>query len=103
MTIREIVEKMEAHHAPLEAGRRTCDGIITGDPDKACTGVALTCCPTAPVIQKAADQGHKKAKEALERLSAAQPQARPQQNAKPAPAKKAEASKKRSWWPFKKK
>ncbi len=57
MTIREIVEKMEAHHAPLEAGRRTCDGIITGDPDKACTGVALTCCPTAAVIQKAADQG----------------------------------------------
>ncbi len=42
MTIKEIIAKMEAHHAPFTA-EKTCDGVIVGDADKECTGVVLTC------------------------------------------------------------
>ncbi len=57
MTIKEIIAKMEAHHAPMDTSRPTCDGVIVGDADKECTGVVLTCCPSADVIRKAAEQG----------------------------------------------
>ena len=39
-------------------GRRTCDIVQYGDPDKACTGIVTTCCPTAAVIQQAAELGY---------------------------------------------
>ena len=57
MTIKQIIERIEAHHKPLDPGMRTCDGVIIGDVDKECTGVAVTCCSTAQAIRKAAEQG----------------------------------------------
>jgi len=56
MTIKEIINKMESYHAPLDNERRTCDGVIIGDAEKECTGIALTCCPSVEVIKKAAAQ-----------------------------------------------
>ena len=50
MKISEIIAKVEAYHGPLAEGRRTCDIVQYGDPDKECTGVVTTCCPTAEVI-----------------------------------------------------
>lgn len=57
MTIRQILDKLEAYHSPLDPQRRTCDGVIVGGTDKECTGVAVTCCSTAEAIRKAAQQG----------------------------------------------
>ena len=57
MTIRQILDRMESYHKPLDPERRTCDGIITGDVEKECTGVAVTCCSTAEAIRKAAELG----------------------------------------------
>lgn len=58
MKISEIIAKVEAYHGPLAEGRRTCDIVQYGDPDKECTGVVTTCCPTAEVIKKAAEMGY---------------------------------------------
>ncbi len=55
MKIKEIIEKMEAYHAPLDPDKRTCDGVIVGDSEQECTGIVTTCCPTAAVIAKAAE------------------------------------------------
>ncbi len=57
MTIAKVIEIMEAHHKNFEPAQPTCDGVIAGDTSKECTGVALTCCPTAQVIRQAAQQG----------------------------------------------
>lgn len=58
MKILECIDKLEAYHKPLDENRRTCDGIIYGDPERECTGVVTTCCPTAAVIQKTAEMGY---------------------------------------------
>lgn len=58
MKIAELLAKLEAYHKPLDESRRTCDGVIYGDPEQECSGVVTTCCPTAAVIQKAAEMGH---------------------------------------------
>ena len=57
MKISEIIDKLEAYHGPLEPERRTCDIVQYGDPDQICTGIVLSCCPTAEVIRKAAELG----------------------------------------------
>lgn len=57
MKIQEIIQIMEKHHTRFDSSNRTCDGVIIGDVDKECTGIAVTCCPTAAVIQKAAETG----------------------------------------------
>ena len=58
MTIQSIIDKIEkAHNAVMDPNARTCDGVIAGDASKECTGVAVTCCPTAEVIKKAAEKG----------------------------------------------
>ena len=57
MTIRQIIERLEAYHKPLDPHKRTCDGLIIGDAGKECTGVAVTCCATAEAIGKAAKLG----------------------------------------------
>ena len=57
MTIQEVIEIMESHHKNSDPAQPTCDGVIAGDVSKKCTGVALTCCPTARVIRQAADEG----------------------------------------------
>lgn len=53
MKILNIIAELEAYHHPLDPARRTCDGIIYGDPQKECTGIVLTCCSMASVIAKA--------------------------------------------------
>ncbi len=58
MKICEIVKKMEAYHVHYTDREKTCDGIICGDDQKECTGIAVTCCPTAAVIKKAAAMGY---------------------------------------------
>ena len=55
------------------------------------------------LYQQAADKGYKKAAEALKALDAAQTPAPSGRRAEVPPAKKPVATKKRSWWPFKKK
>ena len=57
MTIKEVIEIMESHHKNFDPAQPTCDGVIAGDVSKECTGVALTCCPTARVIRQAANEG----------------------------------------------
>ncbi len=57
MKIREVIDIMEKHHRNFDGSAPTCDGIIVGDADKECTGVLVTCCPTAEVIKKAAELG----------------------------------------------
>ncbi len=56
MNIKKVIEIMVAHHTRFDPTRPTCDGVIAGDIFNECTGVALTCCPTAQVIRQAADQ-----------------------------------------------
>ena len=58
MKIKEVIQKLEAHHAPLDPERRTCDGVIAGDPERECTGIVTTCCPTAAVVKEAARLGY---------------------------------------------
>ncbi len=57
MRIEKILAKLEAYHAPLDPVRRTCDGVIYGDIEKECTGIVLTCCSMASVIEEAARRG----------------------------------------------
>jgi len=56
--ISELLAKLEAYHTPLDESRRTCDGIIYGNPEQECIGVVTTCCSTAAVIRKAAEMGY---------------------------------------------
>jgi putative NIF3 family GTP cyclohydrolase 1 type 2 len=58
MKITEIISKLEVYHAPLNLDRETWDGVKYGDPDKQCTGIAVTCWPSAAVIQKTAALGY---------------------------------------------
>ena len=55
MTIQEVIRIMEKHHTRFDSSANTCDGVIIGDTEKECTGVVVTCCPTAEVIRKAAE------------------------------------------------
>lgn len=57
MKIAEVLARLEAHHTPLDPARRTCDGVIYGDTEKECTGIVLTCCSMAGVIEQAAARG----------------------------------------------
>jgi putative NIF3 family GTP cyclohydrolase 1 type 2 len=58
MKITEVIKNLEAYHSPLDPGRRTCDGVKYGDPDKECTGIGVTCCPTVAMIRKTALMGY---------------------------------------------
>lgn len=58
MTIRELIDVIEARHPRFQAGNPTCDGVITGDAARECTGVAVTCSPSVPVIREAARRGY---------------------------------------------
>lgn len=57
MTIAEVIEKIETEHADISDILKTCDGVICGDISQECSGIAVTCCSTAAVIQKAAQFG----------------------------------------------
>ena len=58
MLIQDVIRVMERHHRKIFApAEKTCDGVIAGDVTKECTGIAVTCCPTAEVIRKAAENG----------------------------------------------
>lgn len=57
MLIKEIIKIIEGRHKRIyDTFDKTCDGVIIGNADKECTGIAVTCCPTAEVISKAAKQ-----------------------------------------------
>ncbi len=58
MTIRAILEMIEARHPRFQAGNPTCDGVIVGDVERECTGVAVTCSPSVAVIREAARRGY---------------------------------------------
>lgn len=53
MKIIEMIRRIEEKHVKLPRGVRTCDGVIYGDTNQECTGMLLTCCPSAEMIQKA--------------------------------------------------
>lgn len=57
MTVAETIERIMSMHAPLDAARRTCDGVQYGDTSRECTGVVVTCSPSADVIRQAAQSG----------------------------------------------
>lgn len=57
MKIREVIQVMEQHHTHFDSSRPTCDGVITGNVENECTGVALSCSPSVEVIRKAAQLG----------------------------------------------
>lgn len=57
MTIAQIIENLTEKHVALDPAEPTVDGVICGDISAECTGIVLTCAPTAEVIQKAADIG----------------------------------------------
>ena len=56
MKISEIISKLEAWHAPLDHPEHTADTVKSGDADKECTGIAITCYASVNVIRKAAEQ-----------------------------------------------
>ena len=56
MTIREIIARVEAWHAPLDCPNRTCDTVKCGDVEQECTGIAVTCYVSMDVIHKAKEQ-----------------------------------------------
>lgn len=56
MEIKEIINRLEAWHQPFSRPH-TNDVIKCGDAARQCTGIAVTCCATAEVIQKAYDFG----------------------------------------------
>lgn len=53
MRIEEVLRRVEKRHVKLPPEQRTCDGVICGDAGQECTGILLTCCPSAAMIQKA--------------------------------------------------
>ncbi len=58
LKIGEVIERIEKKHGILPIAEKTCDGMIYGDAQRPCTGIVLTCSPSVPVIQKAADMGY---------------------------------------------
>lgn len=57
MKICEVIEKVKEWHQPYEEKPKTRDQYLCGDPEAECTGVAVTCCATLDVMQKAAEKG----------------------------------------------
>lgn len=57
MTISEVIERLWSWHSPLDPARKTCDGVQYGDASQPCTGIAVTCNPSAEVIRQAAGRG----------------------------------------------
>lgn len=58
MKIEEIKRRIEERHVKLSPERRTCDGIIWGDTRQECTGILLTCCPSAAMVKRAIELGY---------------------------------------------
>lgn len=56
MKISEVIREIIARHPPLERPD-SVDVVKYGDPEKECTGVAVTCYATSDVIRKAAELG----------------------------------------------
>jgi putative NIF3 family GTP cyclohydrolase 1 type 2 len=54
--VQGIVDGILAYHPDI-GDRRTCDGVIGGDPDVECTGVLVSITPTVDIIRKAVDMG----------------------------------------------
>ena len=59
MKISEIIKKLEEYHPPLSERERehTCDVYKCGDPDRECTGIAVTCYASYNVVKTAAERG----------------------------------------------
>ncbi len=57
MKIIEVIEKIKEWHQPYEERLKTRDQYLCGDPEAECTGIAVTCCATLDVMQKAAEKG----------------------------------------------
>ncbi|MBE6017865.1 MAG: hypothetical protein E7233_09750 [Lachnospiraceae bacterium] len=56
MKIQEVIDRICDFHPPLER-EETSDVIKYGDPEKECTGVAVTCFASTEVIRKAIELG----------------------------------------------
>lgn len=56
MKISEVINEIVARHPPMERPD-TVDVVKYGDPEKECTGVAVTCYAASNVIRKAAELG----------------------------------------------
>lgn len=56
MKIREIIDRLEKFHHPVDP-EHTCDVFKCGDPDAECTGIAVTCFASIDIIKKAAERG----------------------------------------------
>lgn len=54
----EVIERIERKHGVLPIEQRTCDGLVYGDRQRPCTGIVLTCNPSAQVIQRTAALGY---------------------------------------------
>lgn len=57
MKIEAIIQRIEEKHIKLPSEMKTCDGVIYGDTQQECTGILLTCCPSAAIIQSAIKLG----------------------------------------------
>ena len=57
MKISEVITKLHEFHAPLDHPEHTCDTVKFGDPDRECTGIAVTCCATVDAIRESAAKG----------------------------------------------
>ncbi len=57
MKIIEAIEKVKEYHQPYTWSEKTRDKILCGDVEMECTGIAVTCCATLEVMQKAVEQG----------------------------------------------
>ena len=59
MKISEIIKKLEKWHEPFEKkeGLPGRDGILCGDPDIECNGIAVSVCATFEVLEKAKEKG----------------------------------------------
>lgn len=57
MTIQEVISKLEAWHAPLDAPMDTCDTVKCGDVSQECTGIAVTCYASMDVVRRVRELG----------------------------------------------
>lgn len=57
MKIKEILDKLQAFHAPLDHPEHTCDTVKCGDIEAVCTGIGVTCYVSMEVISKAKEKG----------------------------------------------
>lgn len=57
MKIKEILDRLEAFHPPLDHPEDTCDTVKCGDITAPCTGVGVTCYVTMDVIRRAKEKG----------------------------------------------